>query len=275
VHDDQAGIEHAQCGVVEVPLGSRPGLKFSSRTSASAMMRRTNSRPPLVRRSATTDALLRAIDDHHNPSPSTHAPLAHGVAAVGRLDLDDLCAEIAEHLAANGPAMKLPSSTTGRRAAVRACGHVEKLCKTRPSAANSRPSIRGGTVTKFLKDFRKFAIQGDLLQMATAFIIGLYFKGVIDSFTNGIVLAFVSAIFGKVDFASIGFTLNNSRIAVGLFILIFLSAVIIGSLVLYVMSEAWEGMRERMRLLPDEDDLTLDQELLTEIRDLLRTQQGR
>ena len=130
-------------------------------------------------------------------------------------------------------------------------------------------------MTKFLKDFRKFAIQGDLLQMATAFIIGLYFKGVIDSFTNGIVLAFVSAIFGKVDFASIGFTLNNSRIAVGLFILIFLSAVIIGSLVLYVMSEAWEGMRERMRLLPDEDDLTLDQELLTEIRDLLRTQQGR
>jgi large conductance mechanosensitive channel len=128
-------------------------------------------------------------------------------------------------------------------------------------------------VTKFLKDFRKFAIQGDLLQIATAFIIGLYFKGVIDSFTNGIVLAFVSAIFGKVDFASIGFTLNNSRIAVGLFIQAIVNFALV-ALVLFVMIEAWEGMRERMRLLPDEDDLTVDQELLTEIRDLLRTQQG-
>ena len=128
-------------------------------------------------------------------------------------------------------------------------------------------------MTKFLKDFRKFAIQGDLLQIATAFIIGLYFKGVIDSFTNGIVLAFVSAIFGKVDFASIGFTLNNSRIAVGLFIQAIVNFVLV-AFVLFVMIKAWEGMRERMRLLPDEDDLTVDQELLTEIRDLLRTQQG-
>jgi large conductance mechanosensitive channel len=128
-------------------------------------------------------------------------------------------------------------------------------------------------VTKFVKDFRKFAIQGDLLQIATAFIIGLYFKGVIDSFTNGIVLALVSAIFGKVDFASIGFTLNNSRIAVGLFIQAIVNFVLV-AFILFLMIKAWEEMRERMRLQPDEDDLTVDQELLTEIRDLLRTQQG-
>jgi large conductance mechanosensitive channel len=130
-----------------------------------------------------------------------------------------------------------------------------------------------GTVTKFVKDFRKFAIQGDLLQIATAFIIGLYFKGVIDSFTNGIVLAFVSAIFGKASFGDIGFTLNHSRIAIGLFLNAILNFVLV-AFVLFLMIKAWESMRARMRLQPEEADLTVDQELLTEIRDLLRTQHG-
>ena len=125
----------------------------------------------------------------------------------------------------------------------------------------------------FLKDFRKFAVQGDLLQIASAFIIGLYFKGVIDTFTNGIVLAFVSAIFGKVNFADVGFTINNSRILVGAFLNAIINFLLV-ALVLFVMIRAWEAMRERMRLEADAGDLTPDQHLLTEIRDLLQAQQG-
>ena len=126
---------------------------------------------------------------------------------------------------------------------------------------------------KFFKDFRKFATQGNLLQVATAFIIGLYFKDVIDRFTNGIVLAFISAIFGKANFNDFEFTINKSHILVGAFLNAVVNFVLI-AFVLFLMIKAWEHMRERMKLETDDDDLTTDQELLTEIRDLLAQQAG-
>jgi large conductance mechanosensitive channel len=127
-------------------------------------------------------------------------------------------------------------------------------------------------MTTFIKDFRKFAIQGDLLQIATAFVIGLYFKQVVDTFTNGIMLALVSAIFGKQNFSKIGFTVNHSRFLIGDFINAVISFVLV-AFVVFIMIRVWEKMREHMRLQP-EVDLTTDQELLTEIRDLLARQQG-
>jgi large conductance mechanosensitive channel len=119
-----------------------------------------------------------------------------------------------------------------------------------------------------LKDFRKFALQGNLLQITVAFILGLCFKDVIDKFTNGIVLALVAAIFGKQNFSSIGFTINDSRFLVGDFINAIINFVLV-AFVLFLIVKAWESMRERLRLEADEADLTPDQQLLTEIRDLL------
>ena len=124
---------------------------------------------------------------------------------------------------------------------------------------------------KFFKDFRNFAIQGDLLQIATAFVIGLYFKQVVDSFTNGIMLALISALFGKSNFSDIGFTLNNSRFHVGDFLNAIINFVLVAFIV-FVMIRVWERMRDQLKLQPD-PELTADQQLLTEIRDLLRAQQ--
>jgi large conductance mechanosensitive channel len=126
---------------------------------------------------------------------------------------------------------------------------------------------------QFIKDFRKFATQGNLLQVATAFIIGLYFKDVIDRFTNGIVLAFITAFFGKANFDELSFTVNKSKILVGTFLNAVINFLLI-ALVLFLMIKAWEQMRERLKLEKDDTDLTTDQELLTEIRDLLAAQQA-
>jgi large conductance mechanosensitive channel len=126
-------------------------------------------------------------------------------------------------------------------------------------------------VRRFLSDFRKFAMQGNLLQVAVAFIIGLYFKDVIDKFTNGIVLALIAAIFGKSNFVDIDVTVNKSVIAVGAFLNAIINFLLV-ALVLFLMIRAWESMRERMRLAQDEEALTPDQELLTQIRDLLAAQ---
>ena len=123
---------------------------------------------------------------------------------------------------------------------------------------------------EFLTEFRKFILRGNVLQIAVAFIIGLYFKDVIDSFTNGIVLAFVAAIFGKPNFQDIGFTINDSRILVGAFLNAVINFVLV-AFVLFIIIKAYEAMMTRLRTSgEDEEPLTVGEELLTEIRDLLR-----
>jgi large conductance mechanosensitive channel len=135
------------------------------------------------------------------------------------------------------------------------------------------PSKRsGGDVREFLNDFRKFIMRGNLLQLAVAFILGLYFKDVVDAFTKGIVLPFVAAIFGKPSFDAIGFDVGDSRIAVGTFINAVINFVLV-AFVLFLIIKAYEAMMARLRAAPEEvEPLTVSEELLTEIRDLLRAQ---
>ena len=60
-----------------------------------------------------------------------------------------------------------------------------------------------------LTDFRKFIMKGNLLQIAVAFILALYFADVVNAFTKGIVLPFVAAIFGKPSFDDIGVNIGD------------------------------------------------------------------
>ena len=120
----------------------------------------------------------------------------------------------------------------------------------------------------FFREFRKFAIQGNLVQVAVAFVIGLYFKEVIDKLTNGILLAVIAAVFGKQNFADIQFTINGSRFLVGGFLNALINFLLV-AFILFLVVRGWETMLERMRLETDPEDLTPDQRLLTEIRDLL------
>ena len=124
---------------------------------------------------------------------------------------------------------------------------------------------------EFMTEFRKFILRGNVLQIAVAFIIGLYFKDVVDKFTNGIVLAFVAAVFGKPNFDSVGFTVNGSRILVGAFLNAVINFVLV-AFVLFLIIKAYEAMMARLRASGEETEpLTVSEELLTEIRDLLQT----
>jgi large conductance mechanosensitive channel len=123
---------------------------------------------------------------------------------------------------------------------------------------------------EFAKEFRVFIMRGNVLQVAVAFVLGLYFKDVIDRFTNGIVLALIAAIFGKTNFVDITWTLNKSEILIGAFLNAIINFVLIG-FVLFLVIKAYETMMKRFNA-EDDEPKTPDQELLTEIRDILREQ---
>ncbi len=121
-------------------------------------------------------------------------------------------------------------------------------------------------------DFKKFLLQGDLVAIAVAFIIGAAFKTVVDAFTNGIIMPIVAIPFGKPSFDDVTITINDSIIRIGTFINTVISFVIIGA-TLFVVVKTYEKMKSlRSREEIAEDPTEVD--LLVEIRDLLKQQRA-
>ncbi|MGQ0824095.1 MAG: large conductance mechanosensitive channel protein MscL [Actinomycetota bacterium] len=124
---------------------------------------------------------------------------------------------------------------------------------------------------QLLTEFRKFVMKGNLLEIAIAFILGLYFKDVIDVFTNGIVLNLVAAIVGEPTFDSITLDAGDSELLVGSFLNAVINLLLVGC-VLFLIVKAYDTAVQRLRREePDAvEPLTREGELLQEIRDLLR-----
>lgn len=120
-------------------------------------------------------------------------------------------------------------------------------------------------------DFKKFIMQGDLVAVAVAFILGLAFKTVVDSLVNNVIMPFIGAVFGKPSFDDLTLEVGDGVIRYGLFINALINFLIIG-LTLFVVVKVYEKMKSlRSPAEKAEDPSELD--VLTEIRDLLRAQQ--
>jgi large conductance mechanosensitive channel len=120
-------------------------------------------------------------------------------------------------------------------------------------------------------DFKKFALSGDLVAVAVAFIIGLAFKTVVDSLVNDIIMPIVGAIVGKPTFDDLTLGIGDGVIRYGSFINAIINFLIIAA-TLFVIVKAYEKMKA-MRSPAEKAEDPSEVELLGEIRDLLRTQQ--
>jgi large conductance mechanosensitive channel len=127
-------------------------------------------------------------------------------------------------------------------------------------------------VRDFLTDFRKFVLRGNLVEIAVAFILSLYFKDVVDAFTNGIVLAFIAAIFGQPSFESITIHIGDGALLVGVFLNALLNFLFV-AFVLLVVIKVYEVAKEHFIRQGESEPLTQEAELLSEIRDLIAAQQ--
>ena len=133
------------------------------------------------------------------------------------------------------------------------------------------------------EDFRKFLIQGNALDLAIGVIIGVAFGAIVTSLVNDLIMPVVSLATGGIDFANLFYPLKalpagvttlkaaqDAGIAVlgyGAFIQAIINFVIIG-FVLFMLVRAANNMRKPAA--PPPAGPTKDQELLTEIRDLLK-----
>jgi large conductance mechanosensitive channel len=120
-------------------------------------------------------------------------------------------------------------------------------------------------------DFKKFIMQGDLVSIAVAFILGLAFKQVVDSVVADLVSPIIGAVFGEPNFNSVTIDIGDGVIRVGAFITVLINFLIVGA-TLFVIVKAYEklkSMRSPAEKAADPSEL----DVLVEIRELLRNQQ--
>ena len=69
-----------------------------------------------------------------------------------------------------------------------------------------------------IKEFRDFLLRGNIVELAIAFVMGVAFAAVVNSFVNNLVMPIVAMIIGKPDFSDLTFTINDAVFRYGAFI---------------------------------------------------------
>ncbi len=121
-----------------------------------------------------------------------------------------------------------------------------------------------------MKGFKEFLMRGNLMDLAIAVIIGGAFGAVVSSFTD-VVLSVIGLIGGNPDFS----TVRLGPILVGPFINAVVSFVIIAAVVYFGIIKPMEGLqklRKKEEAAAEEEAGPSSEDLLTEIRDLLKAQ---
>ena len=119
-----------------------------------------------------------------------------------------------------------------------------------------------------LREFRDFALKGNVIDLAVAVIIGIAFGAVVLSLVNDIIMPIVGVLLGGVDFASLSIQVGSATIAYGKFIQAIVNFLII-AFVLFLIVKAANRMR-KPEAAPEPPGPSAEETLLTEIRDLLK-----
>jgi large conductance mechanosensitive channel len=131
-----------------------------------------------------------------------------------------------------------------------------------------------------LKEFREFAIKGNMIDLAIAFILGVAFSGLVQSIVNDLLMPLIGLVTGGIDFSQMYWqmtgppaaTLEAAReagatIAYGNFITLAINFLIV-AWVLFMIVKAMNRLKRQAPPAPPAEP-TREEKLLTEIRDLL------
>jgi len=136
---------------------------------------------------------------------------------------------------------------------------------------------------RMLKEFREFAMKGNVVDLAVGVIIGAAFGGIVTSLVGDIIMPVIGAITGGLDFSNYFTPLSKAVtagnladakkqgavLAWGNFLTLTLNFVII-AFVLFTVIRFMNRLKRSDEAAPAPPKLTREVELLTEIRDLLK-----
>lgn len=86
-----------------------------------------------------------------------------------------------------------------------------------------------------LKEFKEFALKGNIIDMAIGVVIGGAFQKIVNSLVNDIIMPAISILTGKVDFSDMVLTIGNASIKYGSFITTIVDFLIIAFSIFFVV----------------------------------------
>jgi large conductance mechanosensitive channel len=124
-------------------------------------------------------------------------------------------------------------------------------------------------------EFKAFAFKGNVIELAVAVIMGVAFGKIVDSLVKHIIMPFISLVVpGQGGYLAWKLTVDGKDIPYGLFIGEVVNFVLVAAAVFFFIVKflGWimSLKKEEAAAPPPPPPPTKDQELLTEIRDLLK-----
>ena len=138
----------------------------------------------------------------------------------------------------------------------------------------------------FIKEFKEFAMKGNVMDMAVGVIIGGAFGKIVTSLVNDVLMPIISTVTGGIDFTNLFVNLSDdtkyatlkaaqeagaSVFAYGQFIQNIIDFIII-AFCIFLMIKGMNKLKKKEEPAPEAPAGPTQEELLTEIRDLLKKQ---
>jgi large conductance mechanosensitive channel len=135
----------------------------------------------------------------------------------------------------------------------------------------------GGGAMSIIKEFKEFAVRGNVIDMAVGVIVGTAFGKIVSSFVADVVMPPIGVLLGGVNFSDLAITIKEAVgssaavvVAYGKFAQTVIDFTII-AFVIFMVVRLINSLKKKAEAMPAAPvALSQDQVLLTEIRDLLK-----
>jgi large conductance mechanosensitive channel len=128
-----------------------------------------------------------------------------------------------------------------------------------------------------LKDFKDFAFKGNVIDLATAVIIGAAFGKIVSSLVNDIIMPPIGVLLGGLDFKELKLVIKaavDTKPAVtwnyGMFIQNVIDFLIIAFCIFILIKAVQKAQKKKVEAPAPPAEPPAQEKLLTEIRDLLK-----
>jgi len=127
-------------------------------------------------------------------------------------------------------------------------------------------------VSTMVEEFKNFAFKGNVVDLAIGVIIGAAFGKIVDSLVKHIIMPLVSVVIpGEQGYLGWKWIINGKEVPYGLFIGEIVNFLIVAAaLYFFIVKFLGMMMKSKEEEAAEPAPLTKDQELLTDIRELLK-----
>ncbi len=150
----------------------------------------------------------------------------------------------------------------------------KKNCNVKIAIKNSFITFNSYKTTMgFIKEFKEFAMKGNVMDMAVGVIIGGAFGKIVSSLVDDVLMPLIGMVTGNINLADLEFVIGDgegaAKLKYGMFCQNVLDFVII-AFCIFCMIKAMNKMKKEEPATPEAPAGPTQEELLAEIRDILK-----